>query len=284
MEHDGNRAMNQGSPPSDESQARNGPRMTAQTVDIVSAAAIPSPAGPWKFWGTVLWSVAILAAMMIVGGGGTFAALLWLNPDPNLSVQQLHDLILSKTVLLSGVFGAATVSGLLVLALAVRLSRLSAMDYLGLALPQRRDVLLGLAVLAGLYVVFAVITHFFSPNATDWFSTSYRSARSTGMLPALAVMIVVFAPVGEELIVRGFMLRGWAASRLGPTAAIVLTSLLWTVLHTQYEVLALAYVFSIGLLLGWLRQRTGSTLLTMMLHATQNGAALVQIALAGWLG
>jgi len=283
MEHDGNRAMNQSAASGDESQARNRPRMTAQTVDIVSADAAPSPAGPWKFWGTVLWSIAILAVMMVVGAGSTFAALLWLNPDPNLSVQQLHDLILSKTVLLSATFAAATVSGLAVLALAVRLSRLSAKDYLGLMLPQRRDVLTGLAALAALYLIFAVVTHFVSPNATDWFSTSYRSARDTGMLPALAAMIIIFAPVGEELIVRGFMLRGWAASRLGPTTAIVLTSMLWTVLHTQYEVLALAYVFSIGLLFGWLRQRTGSTVLTMMLHATQNGVALIQIALTAWL-
>jgi uncharacterized protein len=83
----------------------------------------------------------------------------------------------------------------------------------------------------------------------------------------------------EELLVRGFLLRGWAASRLGPAGAILLTSAIWTAAHTQYDALFLIDIFSIGLLLGWIRQRSGSTLATIFLHATQNTAALIQVAI-----
>ena len=121
-----------------------------------------------------------------------------------------------------------------------------------------------------------------APHAPEWFKGVYRHSLGADTVPALAVAIVLLAPLGEELIVRGFLLRGWAASRMGPTFAIVLTSALWTGMHTQYEPFVLGYIFGIGLLLGWLRQRTGSTLLTMMLHATQNAVVLAQTALTVW--
>jgi len=256
--------------------------MTAQTVDIVPTDAAPSPAGPWKFWGTTLWGLAIIATMVIVGSGGTFAGLLWLKPDPNLTMPQLEALILSNSLLLAVIFGAAMACALAVLLLAVRLSGLSAREYLGLTLPRRRDLLIGLAALAALYAIYLLSSRLFAPHAPEWFKGVYRRSLGADTLPALAVAIVLLAPLGEELIVRGFLLRGWAASRMGPTFAIILTSALWTGMHTQYEPFVLSYIFGIGLLLGWLRQRTGSTLLTMMLHATQNAIVLAQTAFTVW--
>ncbi len=257
--------------------------MTAQPFGSVSMEATPPPrAGPWKFWGTTLWGLAIIATMIVVGSGGTFAGLLWLNPDPNLTIPQLEALIFSNSLLLAAIFGAATIAALAVLLLAVRLSRLSVKDYLGLVLPQRRDVLIGLAALAALYLSYRLLSSLLAPHATDWFNGAYRQSLAAETVPALAAAIIVLAPIGEELIVRGFLLRGWAASRMGPTFAIVLTSALWAAMHTQYEPFVLGYIFCIGLLFGWLRQRTGSTLLTMMLHATQNAVVLAQTALTVW--
>ena len=39
----------------------------------------------------------------------------------------------------------------------------------------------------------------------------YKSAQSTGSLLLLWLVIVVAAPVGEEIMFRGFIFRGWAA-------------------------------------------------------------------------
>ncbi len=77
---------------------------------------------------------------------------------------------------------------------------------------------------------------------------------------------------------RGFLLRGWSQSFLRPVGAVVLTSAVWTGLHTQYNWFYLSEIFSIGLLLGYLRYRCGSTWLTVMLHATINVIALIEVA------
>jgi membrane protease YdiL (CAAX protease family) len=66
---------------------------------------------------------------------------------------------------------------------------------------------------------------------------------------------------------------------LKPAGAIVLSSLAWTVLHIQYDLFFLGEVFSIGVLFGYLRYRTGSLWLTILLHGLNNLAATVQTIL-----
>jgi hypothetical protein len=56
----------------------------------------------------------------------------------------------------------------------------------------------------------------------------------------------------------------------------------WTSLHLQYDWFFLGEVFSIGLLLGYLRYRYKSTWFTIFVHGLNNLAAVVQtILLAG---
>ena len=103
-----------------------------------------------------------------------------------------------------------------------------------------------------------------------------QSARADGALWLLVVAFCVAAPVSEEVFARGFLYRGWSESLLGVPGAIVLSSLAWTSLHLQYDWFFFGEVFSIGLLLGYLRYRFNSTWLTIFLHGLNNLAALVQ--------
>jgi membrane protease YdiL (CAAX protease family) len=49
-----------------------------------------------------------------------------------------------------------------------------------------------------------------------------------------------------------------------------LISLLWAVPHLQYDWTGILLIFVVGLFLGWMRWRSGSTLLTFLLHALFN--------------
>jgi membrane protease YdiL (CAAX protease family) len=49
-------------------------------------------------------------------------------------------------------------------------------------------------------------------------------------------------------------------------------------MHIQYSPFFIAHIFVIGLVFGWLRWRSGSTTLTLILHAFVNLASLLQIA------
>jgi membrane protease YdiL (CAAX protease family) len=113
---------------------------------------------------------------------------------------------------------------------------------------------------------------------------SYQAMKLAGTLPMLWLIAVIVAPVTEELLFRGFLHRGWAPSRLGIFGTIILTSALWAAMHQQYDLPGILCVFSIGLLLGWIRQRSESTTLTILLHALNNTIAMVLIAIhVEWL-
>jgi membrane protease YdiL (CAAX protease family) len=50
-------------------------------------------------------------------------------------------------------------------------------------------------------------------------------------------------------------------------------------MHVQYDALIIAQIFLIGLLLGWLRWASGSTLLTISLHVMANVVATIEAAI-----
>ncbi|MEA2636823.1 MAG: protease family protein [Chloroflexota bacterium] len=77
--------------------------------------------------------------------------------------------------------------------------------------------------------------------------------------PAAIVFLGVLAGVVEETLFRGALL---------PRFGIVVTAILFAALHIQYAVsFATLEVFVLGLGLGWLRVRSGSTLTGMVTHA-----------------
>ena len=84
----------------------------------------------------------------------------------------------------------------------------------------------------------------------------------------------------EEFVVRGFMFRGWSQSFLGPIGAIVLTSAVWAMTHTQYDWFGDFEIFVTGLALCYVRWRSGSTWLTVMVHSAVNFILNLGIALS----
>jgi membrane protease YdiL (CAAX protease family) len=90
--------------------------------------------------------------------------------------------------------------------------------------------------------------------------------------------MVVAAPVFEELFFRGFLLAGFQRTILGTAGAVVVTSLLWAVIHTQYDLYYMATIFVRGVVLGLARVHSGSLILPIGLHAFVNGLATMQTA------
>lgn len=94
--------------------------------------------------------------------------------------------------------------------------------------------------------------------------------RDAGVVLLLTWIAVVAAPWMEELSMRGFLLSGlW--ERFGFWPAALISSLVWAGLHGVSGVL-IPFTFE-GLVLCWIRRRTGSVRTGIALHATQNVAA-----------
>jgi membrane protease YdiL (CAAX protease family) len=82
------------------------------------------------------------------------------------------------------------------------------------------------------------------------------------------VRVVVLAPVVEELIFRGVIFSGFTKN-FRPVWAVILSALLFALFHLNPW--QLGPTFLLGLLLGFVRLRTGSLLAAIFTHALHNG-------------
>ena len=144
-------------------------------------------------------------------------------------------------------------------------------DYLGLIWPSRGELIFGTAVVAAAIVVGNLLSWLAGHSIVTTFQTDiFRTASATGWLPWLLLAILIATPVGEELLFRGFLFRGWLKSPRDVWPVIVVTALLWAIIHVQYDWFVIGQVFAFGVLLGWIRWCSGSTILTILLHAMIN--------------
>jgi membrane protease YdiL (CAAX protease family) len=247
----------------------------------MTGAAAASPASrpdarTWKFWGSLAWAVVIFLAMTAAEFAVLFALLHARDPDGETNFTDFERLSSDGVAVALNVIAVAPVT-VAVVAVAVRLTRTSLAEYLALRWFARRDLWLGLICL---------LAYGLAVDATAWLSghpiepafvlDTLRTAGAAGALPLFVLAVAVVAPFSEELAVRGFLYRGFAASWLGSTGAILLTSALWALVHLQYDWFFIGEVFGVGLILGWMRRRSDSTWLTMILHGAYNLMALAE--------
>jgi membrane protease YdiL (CAAX protease family) len=256
--------------------------------------SIESPAAPdmpiagaqrqprvWKFWGTSLWGLLLFAAMF--AGQFLLVVAFFLAKGPPFDIASIKAVASAGAVIsLSVMMGLPAV--LAVLWLATRMTRVPFADYLALRGCSWADLAIGIVTLIVLVVGWDLLSRMLGREIAPGFMVDVlKSAQADGALWLLVVAFAVAAPVTEELMVRGFLYRGWSESALGPLGAIVLSSLVWTAMHAQYyDWFLFSEVMSIGLLLGYMRYRGNSTWLTIIMHGLNNFAATLQtVWLAG---
>jgi membrane protease YdiL (CAAX protease family) len=233
---------------------------------------VANPPRPFGLLSTFGWLVAALAAASL---SATLVILVFVFVfDVTYRESQADLLSDGRTVAVVGTaLVVAAMSFFAVIAAACRRSGWRAAEYLALARPKGRHLPAGLA--AFLFpLMFSLIAARFGALATD---DPPAPAPTALALLSLFLGAVIFAPITEELIFRGFLYRGLAASRLGGSGAIVATATLWAALHADRTWLGYLDLLSTGIALGWLRWRSDSTIPTISVHALRNLLAV------GWV-
>lgn len=114
--------------------------------------------------------------------------------------------------------------------------------------------------------------------APTGFLQSVTGSRSLG----LTLVMIVIAPVMEELILRGYLFKAWRYSRLGLAGTLLLTSLLFVGLHWgQYHWSLLAFLFLLSVILGLAREKSGSVWVPVILHGANNFVSAILVVYRG---
>lgn len=114
------------------------------------------------------------------------------------------------------------------------------------------------------------------PVVPEFMLSAWTSAEHVSLLVAL----IFVAPVMEEALFRGFVISGLRPTRLGASGAVLISSLMWAAIHAQYDLYDMGQIFLLGVLLGTARVRTGSIVVTVILHALANAISVVETVFA----
>jgi membrane protease YdiL (CAAX protease family) len=148
--------------------------------------------------------------------------------------------------------------------------------------PKGRAAGLGTQILAipALYVLIFTITDALDLDVDQDLSGAARDLVEKATDPLgivlLVLITVVAAPVIEELFFRGLLLRS-IEHRFGPAPALWGSSLIFAAVHLQ--ALQFPALLLIGLVLGWLTQRTGRLGPAIWAHVAFNAVATLVLLL-----
>jgi membrane protease YdiL (CAAX protease family) len=229
-----------------------------------------SPPRPWGPWATIGWTVLCIGVMIGVQIAVVIAFVTFRVVTNSRA--KFEDLASDGNLIaVAALSSAPFVIGLIGLLIKIKRHRLR--DYLALNLPSSRQVLFAVGGML-LLIVGSDLTSYLTgrPIVTPFMEGVYQTA----WFPLLLLGIVVAAPLWEEVLMRGFLFKGIAAS-WGAFTAILLSSFVWAILHINYDVYGIATIFVMGLFLGVVVRRTDSLPLTILLHGIMNAVATAEV-------
>jgi hypothetical protein len=149
----------------------------------------------------------------------------------------------------------------------------------------RRDVVVGIPLgIASQLVLVNAVNWPLSRLFPDSFSFDEVSKRATdlvdeargGWIILLGLVVIVGAPIVEEIVYRGVVQPGLVAS-WGRSAGILVTAALFAAIHMQPVEFPGLFVFA--LVLGWARHSTGTIGTSIVTHMAFNTTGLVLVVL-----
>ena len=170
---------------------------------------------------------------------------------------------------------SAVIGTLLIFLIAGRRKGSSWTRYLSINYPKAKELFIWLGITVATLVLLGLIGVLFDrPAVHEQWAELYKAS---AIIPLL-VLAVIAAPLFEESLFRGFLFAGWSQSKLGVTGTIILTAVLFTALHAQYDLFDLGQVLVLGILLGVARYRSGTLVVPIAMHALTNALAFAQMA------
>jgi len=133
----------------------------------------------------------------------------------------------------------------------------------------RRSALKWMAAAVGAYLVFVMVyvAIIGEPHQED-------IAEGFGAVPIQILLIVIAAPISEEVCFRG-MLFGGLRERLPRLAAALISAAIFGALHALTGISAVPPLIAFGFVLALLYEKTGSIVPGIMLHMLNNSVALL---------
>lgn len=225
----------------------------------------------WGFWGTLFWGVITLIIFSIGQVIPLFSYMLYQGMEvTEASFNQFSANVDKDSFLLFlSAMGGMIFAVPFVLGVA-KLKRGSILkEYLSLNGFTAKTLGLWIVVFILLYIAIGLLIEAMGAKEIPDFMMNLEYPDLLTKI-ALLIAVVVAAPIVEELVFRGFFLKGFSQTFMGVHGAVLVTSALWSAIHLQYEMAYLVAIFLIGLVFGYARIVTNSLYIPMIMHGLMN--------------
>jgi membrane protease YdiL (CAAX protease family) len=227
---------------------------------VSAKPAVPKPSFPFATWGP--WAGVLGVFLALATGLVLSIPVVVASPPVNGELGDTANALVQL----------ATALGFLLVPVAIAMGRGASMSEALRQLGLRRfrlSALKWMAAAAGIYLLFAFlyVPLIGQPHQKD-------IAEGFGAVPIQILLIVVAAPVSEEVCFRG-MLFGGLRTRLPRLAAALISGLVFGALHATTGVSAVPPLIFFGFVLALLYERTGSIVPGILLHMLNNSVALL---------
>lgn len=219
-----------------------------------------TPYGPWA-------SLALAAAVLVCAELVAEALVLLVARTPEAASPTNHTHMLS-TIVISSLIGVAALAKLVDMRAPGRVA-----DYLALRWVDNDTAWRWLGAIT-IYLLAALAIQAILRGAFD-IQPPANPLDGVEVGPLFLLAVVVTGPAFEELLFRGFLMEGLMPTQLGQAGALTVSTLLWALLHAQYDAIGMVLVFGCGMILGLARLNTGSLLLSIVLHGAFNGLSIL---------
>lgn len=134
----------------------------------------------------------------------------------------------------------------------------------------RMAVIASIATIATAFVADG-INSAVMPPVPEWFEAIMEQMMN-GPIWITLISVSIFAPLFEEWLCRGLVLRG-LLQKMRPASAILVSAAFFALLHMNpWQALP---AFILGILFGYVYYRTGSLKMTMLMHCVNNTMAVI---------
>ena len=130
------------------------------------------------------------------------------------------------------------------------------------------------------WLVISLISQWLNLPAEQFMLDLKGTESSALMVIFLLFSVCIFVPVVEELVFRGWLYTKIAQTKLNNIGALILSSILFTVIHTQYENIAtFIIILSLAVLLGVIRYKSQNISYCIAVHILFNSLGMIALFL-----
>jgi len=137
--------------------------------------------------------------------------------------------------------------------------------------------IIGVLILVPILALTSLLSVFMEEMGGGEPPTLVGGVDGTADIIYMGIAIVIIAPFIEELLFRGYLFDQ-IRKKASPMVAILSTALLFALVH--FSIATMIPIFIMGVIMGVLRERTGSIIPSLLFHSLNNLFALVILSIA----